>query len=483
MKKKTVCAVLITVLIAGCIAIPAILHIREEARLAELYGVPQLSMTFTEDNFSELERYTALQTVDFQDSTCYPLMLQYARDHKDISVTYRVDVGGTKLTNHDSDITLSPGSFDLDALLAGIPYLPELRSISLPRTDLTAEQIQSLHSACADVTLTWTVLYRETEYPWDTTRLTLENADYGQAVSVLSTLPLAQDVTFTGTAPAQEDMLRLKESFENIRFHWDFTLFDIPVSADTAELDLSGIPMASTRELEDNLVFFNCLEKVILCDTGLPSSEIDALWKRHPETRFVWNIQIGRFSVRTDITFLIPYQYGYYGTDIYGRLTDVDCTEMKYLVDMVCLDMGHMYITDISFVRNMPNLEFFIIGDSRVTDLSPLVDVPKLKYLEAFFSGVTDISPLARCYALEDVNLCHNQITDFSPLFELKHLRHIWIAGHYISEEDKARLEAAHPDAVIVYNLVGSTGAGWRHIPNYYAQRDYMGMPYMEGTP
>lgn len=482
MKKTMVWGLLAAILLAGVIGVPAFLRAREQAAEAERYAVADLSMTLTEENAAELEKYTALKTVDFLNSTCYDRMARFAREHPAVSVTYRVDVGGTELTNRVQEAELAPGSFEFDALLENLPYLPELRTLSLPRTDLTADQLYKLRSAHPDLTVTWTVPFQGGELPWDTAELTLENADAEQVSRLLPYLPLLRDLTFTGTAPAQEAVVRLKGDYGDILFHWNFTLFGIPVSSDDVEIDLSGIPMDSVETLENSLSWFNCLEKVILCDTGLDSSEIDALWKRHPETRFVWNVRIGRFTVRTDVIYLMPNQHGYYGTDDYGRLRDADCTEMKYLVDLICLDMGHMKITDISFVQYMPKLEYLIIADTGVTDLSPLAGAPKLKYLEAFFNKITDISPLAQCHALEDVNICHNWITNFSALLELENLKHIWIAGHRISQEDRERLEAAHPDAVIIYHLEGSTGAGWRELPNYYAQRDIMGAPYMPAT-
>ena len=480
MKRNFVIWALVIVL-AALIGISVFFFTRKQADTAEVYAISHISVSITEDRFEELEQYTELETVDFQDSTCYDRILEYAQDHPEVSVTYRVDLGGTKLTNHDTGTELAVGSFDHDTLISDLRYLPELRAISFPLTDLSVAQLEELCAAYPDLDITWTVSYQGAELAFDTVELTIEESDVAEVSRLLAYLPQLQDLTFSGTAPALEDMLLLKSEFAEIMFHWNFELFGVEVDSDMKEIDLSGIPMESVEELENSLAYFNGLNKVILCDSGLPSSEIDALWKRHPETRFVWNVQIGRFNVRTDITYLMPNQFGYYGVDYYSRLRDEDCREMKYLVDLICLDMGHMHITDISFVKYMPNLEYLVVGDSRVKDLSPLAGAQNLRYLEAFLSGVEDISALAYCPALEDVNLCHNLLKDYSALMELEDLKNIWIAGNYISKEERALLEAAHPDAKIVYDLEGSTGAGWRELPNYYAMRDILGMPYMVG--
>lgn len=472
MKKSLFPALMLALaLLCGCAAEEA--PEQTEATFADT----EVTMVVTVDSIRELALYPDLRKVDLSGSTCYDAILEFMAQRPDVEVTYTVDLGGVQVDNHTAALELEVGSFDFACLAESLRYLPELAALSLPATDLTVDQLWQLGE---QVELTWTVLIRDQEVSWDATELTLENADGQEVLDKLPLLPCLENVTFTGTAPENGLILQMKEIAPQTAFHWEFTLFGLTVTSDDTELDLSGIPMDSVEELENSLACFNNLEKVVMCDTGLPSADIDAMWKRHPETRFVWNVKIGRFWVRTDIIYLMPYQHGYTGGSNYYKLDDADCVEMKYLVDIVCLDFGHMNITDISFVQYMPNLEFLIIGATKVTDLSPLAGAQKLKYLEAFYSGVEDISALAECPALEDVNICHNKITDFTPLLGLEKLQHIWIAGHKISDEMKAQLEAAHPDAIIVYQLEGSTGGGWRKIPNYYAQRDLMGMFYLD---
>ena len=480
MKKNNLLTLAMALILAGSICLLFSGCGNNQAQ-SQAYAATDVTMVVTEESISELYNYADLQTADLRGSPCYAAILRFMEDRPEVQVTYTVDFGSSSFENHVSEVELTAGNVNYDILMENLQYLPNVTSLSLPLTNLTPEQLLSLRESYANIAVSWSVMLQNQEIAWDTTELTLPDAD-GQAVlEALAYLPCLKDVTFAGTAPDNAVIGEMRASYPEITFHWIFYLLGVPVSSDSTEIDLSGIAMESVEALEDSLNYFNALEKVVMCDTGLSSEEIDALWKRHEDIRFVWNVQIGRFQVRTDVTALMPNQYGYYGTDSYGRLRDKDCTEMKYLVDMVCLDFGHMAITDISFVAYMPNLEYLIIGDSCVTDLSPLASASKLKYLEAFYSGVKDISPLAECHALEDVNICHNNITDFSPLLELENLQHIWVAGHRFTDEMKAELEAAHPDAVIVYILVGSTGAGWRNIPNYYAQRDMLGAPYMAG--
>lgn len=361
--------------------------------------------------------------------------------------------------------------------MALLAYLDDLETI-----DATAiadlDTVLELEQAYPEVEVAYQVIVNGQLVHKDTSTLTAENVNVQDLTDHLKYLPNLTDITFTGAIPENEAIYQLKQDYPGIMFHWPFTVLGLEVTSDTTELDLSGIKMESVEALEESLKYFNNLQTVTMCDTGLPSEEIDALWKRHPETRFIWNVKIGNFWVRTDITTLMPFQHGYDGLEGV-KLYDRDMKEMKYLVDMVCMDLGHMGIRDLSFLEFMPNLEYLIVADTKVSDITPMQHLKKLKYLEAFANTIRDISPLAGCTALEDVNICHNWIQDFEPLMELPNLKNIWIAGHSIPEADKVRLQEAHPDAKIVFYMVGSTGNGWRSIENYFNQRDMFGMFYM----
>lgn len=383
----------------------------------------------------------------------------------------------------------------------GIKYAPDERNLAI--LSITPEEMEVLAhfenlqsidaTGCAelDTVMALQKRYPEVEvfyrvpiggenYGKETDELTLADADAAELMEGLQYLPLVTDVTFTGTAPANDAIWELKQAYPEITFHWEFELLGLAVNSDTRGIDLSGMKMDSVEPLESQLKYFNCLEKVTMCDTGLPSEEIDAMWKRNPQTRFIWNVKVGRFWIRTDATYLMPFQYGYDGTKGI-QLKDRDCTEMKYLVDMVCMDFGHMAISNLSFVAYMPHLKYLIISDTYVSDLSPMENLKELVFFEAFLCSIRDVSPLLGCTSLEDVNLANNQIQDISLLGQIESLQNIWISGVNWPKEQKEALNAAKPDANIIYwQNVGSTGRGWRYLKNYYDHRDFMGMFYLD---
>ena len=388
-------------------------------------------------------------------------------------ILWEVPFQGDYLSVDTTEITISALS---DQDTEALAYLPGLEKIHAEECEDLAV-VTALQEQFPECEISYTVQIAAQKYPWDITALDMVDADTAELMETLAYLPLMEQVTFAGVIPENDSIWELKQAYPRIRFMWEFEFFGQTVSSETTELDLSGIPMKTVEEVENGLKYFNNLQKVEMCDCGIPSEEMDALWKRHPETRFIWTVKVGNIKLRTDTTALMPFKHGY----VPGAptLKASDCKEMKYLVDMVCMDFGHMWVNDISFVQYMPNLEYFMFCENGLQDISPLAGLQKLKYLELFGNPITDISALAECPALEDINLSYCKIEDFSPLLELKNVKNLWLYGPNVSEEMSQQLQEAFPDAKHVFHVGRSTGYGWRDLPNYFAQRDLLGMPYM----
>lgn len=314
-------------------------------------------------------------------------------------------------------------------------------------------------------------------YDQDTEMLELTDGDCAELMAALAYLPNVKSVAFTGTVPESDAVYELKQAYPEVEFLWDFPLCGVMVNSGDREIDLSDIQMDSVEEVEQSLKYFNHLEKVVMCDCGISSEEMDALWKRHPETRFVWSVKIGVGTVRTDATGYIPHKYGYAGG---GTLHDKECREMKYLVDLICLDLGHMAVKDLSFLEYMPNLEYLLLCGNGISDISPIANLKKLKYVELFQNNITDISPLAECPLLEDINLCYCHVADVTPLLELENINNLWFTSMYLEEDQIQILKDNFSDIdKLLIHPGRSTSEGWRDLPNYFAQRDILGMWYM----
>lgn len=386
-------------------------------------------------------------------------------------IAWQVPFQGEYLETDTRELTIaSLNQGELESLV----YLPELKTVHAEGcSDL--DMLMELRSRYPDVQVTYRVPIGGRKIASGTTVLMVNNPDVKELSRMLPYLSELEKLTLNGKISDMHGVLELQEAYPHISIVWNVDIQGRSFVNTSREIDLSGLQLDSVAPVENVLKYLPNLEKIIMCNCGLSSETLDAFWKRHPEIRVVWSVKVSFFTVRTDATTLMPFKYGC------GGMTDWDTREMKYLVDLICLDMGHMGISDLSFLNYMPNMQYLIIADNEVTDITPVASLKKLKYFEMFLNKVTDISPLAQCTALEDVNLCFNPFKDVSPLLELEHLQHIWLKGVSLTWSQKKLLTEAFPEAKIVtgFSPVSSTDAGWRQIPGYYEQRDLLGMWYM----
>ena len=300
-------------------------------------------------------------------------------------------------------------------------------------------------------------------------------AELRQALAYLPRIK-RMDLLQTGLSPAQARSLA--RDFPWVRFLWEEQLGERRFLTNAREIDLSGVTLETTEAVEELLPYLPQVEKIILCDCGLPSTELAALGERHPEIRFVWRVKLGPLSARTDDKWFAPITKGQL---IGGH--DVD--ELKYCPDMECIDLGHCWITNCEWARDMKNLRYLVLADTRVRDLSPLSGLKNLAYLELFVTPVRDYSPLLGCTGLEDLNLGYTY-GDPTPIAEMTWLKNLWWGGiHYVpwvkGENPAALLQRGLPETKIMLYAGSSTGLGWRNLPHYYEMRDIIGMHYMTG--
>ena len=102
-----------------------------------------------------------------------------------------------------------------------------------------------------------------------------------------------------------------------------------------------------------------------------------------------------------------------------------------------------------------------------------------LKYAELFMTKVTDFTPLLECKNLVDLNICYTYPEDPMIFAQMTQLENLWFRGE-LDYSIRDALRAALPNTRMLFGPGSSTGRGWRRLPNYYAMRDLLGMPYME---
>lgn len=153
-------------------------------------------------------------------------------------------------------------------------YLQNLNRITIgtcPEMDVLA----ALNAVLPDCEVRYNVTIGSQTLPMDITAAELSAGELGEALERIAYLPALTEVTVTDTVTDLEAMVAVKEAYPEVSFRFTFLLFDAELSSDAAEVDLSGIEMESVDAVEAALPLFSGLERLILCDTGLPSEELD----------------------------------------------------------------------------------------------------------------------------------------------------------------------------------------------------------------
>ncbi len=370
-------------------------------------------------------------------------------------------------------------SLELESLngadVTALTYLTQLKTLHL-RQCQDYEPILRLMEAKPDCQISYTVNLGGTAYSSadGVAEVTVENPDIAELRAKLPAMPWVTRVNLTGTLPATADLVALKEEMPKITFVWTLNYCGVSVDTLTETVDLSEVKVASVEQLEESLACFYNLKQVYLGKCGLKNEALAELNARYEDTKFVWKVNFGPTWIRTDVTFFMPFQYGL-------MMTDQMCVNMKYLTELVVLDMGHRNITNCSFLEYMPHLQYLILGDTHVKDLTPVGNLKELKFLEVFMTEASDYWPLVNCTALEDLCLGYNRRADPTPLMQMTWLDRLMIPGSRLTKDQKQALKDALPNTIVVTESSSSTDKGWRNGPNYYFQREYLGMHNMVG--
>ena len=219
------------------------------------------------------------------------------------------------------------------------------------------------------------------------------------------------------------------------------------------------------------------LNRLVMIDCGLDNAGYAALQDRHPDIKIVWEIVLDYWTIRTDVvafsTFKTTAEEFYMNND--------DAYYLRYCNELVALDLGHNYVSDLSFLEYMPDLKVLILVDNvkekdgetlrHLTDLSELKYVPKLRYLEIFANNVSDLSFLDYMPELEDLNISYNSVSSIEHMKNMPHIKKLWMEHTYISGAGVSTLRQLYPNARIVTTGEGSVDQGWRSGERYRAVR------------
>ena len=474
--------------------------------------------SLTDEDVATLDYFTRLKTVEAQKCTDYPQLAALAARRPEVTVEYAVTIDGREYPQDTAVVSISGITEEEINLLT---YLPELTAVTAVGCR-TPEQMTQLRDFCQEKGLSFALRFGTKTYPDTVEELDVTGVTDGE-LELLQLLPELKTLHLKNPEADPETVAQLRSTYPKADISWEVEIAGVSFPDDTKEVDLSaalessaaqtttataaGTQTAvgaqtttktqtttgtaagtqSTKEtkstapavtldledLEKKMSYLSDAKQVFLGKCGLDNEELAALRERVRDSyKLVWTVQLGKkLTARTDDTTFMPVrEHVYY-------FLDEDAYNLRYCEDMLCVDVGHMGLTNIDFVKGMPHLQILILAhNGQLQDISPISSCKELIFLELDWSAVKDFTPLVGCTSLEDLNIGLTY-PSVEPLMQMTWLKNLWM----VDRGGAYQLSQALPDTKIVASADVTVGAGWRNLPNYYKMRDMLGMEYMKG--
>ncbi len=277
-------------------------------------------------------------------------------------------------------------------------------------------------------------------------------------------MPSLQTAQLGQTALDVNELLKLKQSFPDITFHYEVKIYGQRVPDDATSVDLGETPLRDVNKLVSFLQCLPKLETFTAYDTRMSKENMALLTQTFPQIDFHVTLNVYGHLVATDATAF---------STLHGETSErhTDFSILQYCKQLRAIDIGHNAVHDLSFLSGLTEMRVLVLADNRVRDLSPLAGLTKLEYAELFMNRIEDITPLANLGDLLDVSLVSNQITDASPLAACSKLERAWLGRNPIPESEWEPLQSALPDCQFNFAVVNGTGDNWRLHPRHKVKR------------
>lgn len=440
--------------------------------------------TLTEEDVSALACFPKLETVHAENCRDYDSLLRLRKAYPNVTVSSRVTLDGTEYPADTDTVelrTASPENLEL------LPFLTELRTVIADGGD-APQDFSELSRYCEEEGLNFRLHIGEELVDANVQELTVEGIADAD-LSLLGSLPNLKKLHMVDPAADPAALTALSAAYPDMNISWEVHIGDSVFQSTDTEVDLSQTVVTDIAEVEKQMAYLPNAEKVIfgLCGRDNPDwgnskakvaacdieNEDMAAYRDRVRDKYkvVWTVRLGpSIALRTDKDNFMPNHFGV------GRLFDDYAHNLRYCEDMVCLDVGHMTLTDISFVEFMPKLKYLILAWTEVQYIEPIRSCKNLIWLELDNSCIRDYSPLVDCTALQDLNI-GKTFCDITPITKMTWLKNLYMI---FCDGGKAwQCTQALPDTHVVANGDATVGGGWRRLPNYYDMRDCLGMYYM----
>ena len=447
-----------------------------------------ITAVVTPEDLALLEGMENLASADFSGSNCYDEMMDWAERHPGVEVRYTVPFpSGTTVENTAVTLDLT-GLTDADAeeAMETLAYLPLLKSVNLgsDKSGLSPKTALSFSDRFPELSFSYHCSLFGKDSDMQESVLDLSSVPRDEIMASLDMVALLRNLKEIRLgsdgredAPSWDQVLALREAVPGAKIDYSFSVFEFPFTLEDEEMDISYRPVR--KNWPEILAVAKCMPnlKTLLMDScGVANEDMATIRDALPDTEVVWRVDFGgKYTARTNETRILA---------SYGGVENRDNKLLKYFTKLKYLDLGHNEaITDLSFVRYMPDLEVLIIAMNPLGDLTPLANCEKLEYLELFYSNTDDLSPLAGLKNLRHLNVGHcPHLTDISPIYGLELERFYLGSFAYcpVPAEQVNRYRELHPDCEVDNTSYESSEGAWRRGANlqgdaleWYKQQPY----------
>jgi len=418
-----------------------------------------------EEDLDMLSWFPKLRKIDA--SACEDLdMVETLKEaYPELEVTYFVSLGSIVYPPDTTELVLEDGTYDHALMLENLAHLPQLTSLSFPRTTLTLEQLDEIGAKYPGISLSYTVSFRGQEMDPAITEMDLSDLtpeEVEQVARELKAFPNLETVELMDASDKSQlsltDVQTLQEAAPGATFHYSFLFYNKKLSTTDTEVEYRNTWMKDSDEeqIRQILDVMDQCTKFTFNNCHIGNEVMSSIREDYRgRTKIVWRIFFGNGGSCLTDREVIKMVYG---------LTNANSKALMYCEDAKYIDFGHNEtLTDISFVAYMPKLEAIILSGSPITDLSPFEGNTSLYFLEiAYCSRITDLTPLAGCTNLGMLNFSYCGVTDLSPIDELP-ITNLTFVKTPVSDEEVTRYKELNPDCWTVNSGSQPYGVGWRY--------------------
>lgn len=468
-------AVMIALVLCGCTE--EVRASKEAAR--RVVELEEVTMVATPFDLHELGLYPNLKRADLRGSTCYEEIEKFIESHPKMEVIYTVDIGGTAVEPDVQRLVLRTGEYTMDALKENMPYLHELESLSFPDIVLDNENAAELQEICPGLEVTSQLMVAGFLCDEFTEYLDLSNVTSEEVEEVrqgLARLPGLKEVELMpedGKAKLSlAEVGALQKAAPNTLFHYSFTLFEKNVTTTDEEVVYAnkffGKQAGAEETLRQALDIMKGCKRFVLDNCRFTNEALAQIREDYRgQTKVVWRVWFGKDGHCLTDQEAIRYGYG---------LSEKNSETLQYCEDVKYIDLGHNdSLTNVDFLKKMPNLEAVIVSSAPITDLTVFADCKNLKFLELAYCGyIDDLSPLSGCTNLERLNIAFTAVSDLSVL-DRRNMVVLVDTNSQVPVEEQLRFEGLHPDCLVQHTGDQPYGYPWRYNEDE-SRNDYYDM-------